>query len=66
VAVRRVVVTLDGKRLRVTRGRRFGAVVDLRGRGPGTAVVRNRIEGTRAGRSVVVRRTRTFRTCVGG
>jgi len=61
--VRRVVVTLDGKRLRVVRGRRFGSVVDLTGRGPGTAVVRIRIDGTRAGRTAVVRRQRTFRTC---
>jgi CubicO group peptidase (beta-lactamase class C family) len=63
VAVRRVVVTVDGRRVAVRRGRRFAATVDLAGRGPGVAVVRIRIEGRRGGRAVVVRRERSFRTC---
>ena len=58
--VRRISVRLDGKALRVRRGR---AVVDLRGRGPGVAVVRIRVDGTRRGRPVRLIRTRVFRTC---
>jgi CubicO group peptidase (beta-lactamase class C family) len=63
--VRRVSVRLDGKRVavrRTKRGRRT-AVIDLRGRGRGAAVVRIRVSGTRRGKKVTLRRTRVFRTC---
>ena len=61
--VRTVSVLLDGRRVPVRRGRRLSAVIDLRGRGPGTAVVRIRFAGTRRGRRAVVRQTRAYRTC---
>jgi hypothetical protein len=62
--VRAVAVSLDGKRVKVRRGRKYRAVIDLRGRpGPGTVKVRIRITGTRRGKRAVTRRTRTFRTC---
>lgn len=66
VTVRRVRATIDGRAVAVTRkGGRYRVVADLRGRGPGRAVVRLRVEGRRAGKAVVVRTTRAFRTCRG-
>jgi CubicO group peptidase (beta-lactamase class C family) len=59
--VRKVSVLLDGVPVAVARGK---AVIDLRGRGPGVAVVRIRVEGTRRGKPAVSRQTRAFRTCV--
>ena len=61
--VRKVTVTVDGRRARVRRGKRIRATVDLRGRTRGTAVVRIRIHGTRRGKRALVRETRAFRTC---
>ena len=58
---RKVSVGLDGEPIAVKRGK---AVIDLRGRGPGVAVVRIRISGVRRGRPAVLRQTRAFRTCV--
>ena len=62
--VRRVTVTVDGRRVRVRRGKRMRATVDLRGRTSGTAVVRIRVDGTRRGRRATSRQTRAFRTCL--
>ena len=61
--VRKVRVTLDGRRMRVVRGKRIRAVIDLRGRAKGKAVVRIRLTGTRRGKPATVKRTRVFRTC---
>ena len=61
--VRRVSVRLDGKVVRVRRGRRITVVVDPQVRGPGTVVVRIRFIGTRRGKRVSVDRTRVFETC---
>jgi hypothetical protein len=61
--LRRVAVSLDGRPIRVRRGKRITAVVDLRGRGPGIAVVRIRMRGTRGGKTVRTLRTRSFVTC---
>ncbi len=63
--VRKVTVRLDGKRVRVRRGKRGKrtAVIDLRGRRRGTAVVRIRIAGTRRGKAARSVQTRAFRTC---
>ena len=63
--VRKVTVRLDGKRVRVRRGKRGKrtAVIDLRGRRRGTAVVRIRIVGTRRGKAARSVQTRAFRTC---
>lgn len=63
--IRKASVTLDGEPVPVRRGRRMTAVIDLRGRPRGRAVVRIRLQGTRRGRPAVVRRTRAFRTCAG-
>ena len=63
--VRKVSVRLDGKAIPVRRGRRISAVVDLRGRGPGTAVVRIRLDGTRRGKPTRARQTRAFLICTG-
>jgi CubicO group peptidase (beta-lactamase class C family) len=62
--VRKVFVELDGTPVAVTRGKRTTAVIDLRGRPPGAAIVRIRIAGTRRGKPAVSRQTRAFRTCV--
>ena len=63
--VRKVTVLLDGVPVAVKKvRRRYRAVIDLRGRGPGTAVVRIRIQGKRRGKPAVSRQTRAFRTCV--
>jgi hypothetical protein len=60
--LRRVVMTLAGERLKVTRRKgRFTARVDLRGRPPGRYVLRIRAV-TVTGK--VLRRTRTYTTCV--
>jgi CubicO group peptidase (beta-lactamase class C family) len=61
--VRQVSVRLDGKRVRVRRGKRMTAVIDLRGRAPGLAVVRIRVTGVRRGKRATANTTRTFRTC---
>ena len=61
--VRKVKVTLDGRRIRVVRGKRMRALVDLRGRPPGKAVVRIRLTGTRRGKPATVKHKRVFRTC---
>ena len=61
--VRKVRVTLDGRRIRVVRGKRMRALVDLRGRPPGKAVVRIRLTGTRRGTPATVNHKRVFRTC---
>ena len=53
-------VTVDGKRVRVRRGRKFTARVDLRGKPRKIVVVRVRAV-TRSGK--VVRETRRYRTC---
>jgi hypothetical protein len=59
--IRSVRVTVDGKRVRARRKRgRYSAVIDLRGRPRGRAVVRTTIR-TSAGR--VFRTTRRYRTC---
>ena len=64
--VRRVTVKVDGRAIRVRkRGKRRTAIVDLRGRPAGTAVVRIRVVGTRRGKRAVSRQTRAFRTCRG-
>ena len=39
------------------------ALIDLRGRPPGKAIVRIRLTGTRRGKPATVKRTRVFRTC---
>jgi len=39
------------------------ALVDLRGRPPGKAVVRIRLTGTRRGKPATVKEKRVFRTC---
>ena len=49
--------------VRVVRGKRISAVIDLRGRAKGKAVVRIRLTGTRRGKPATVKRTRVFRTC---
>jgi hypothetical protein len=54
-------VDVDGKRVRIVRGRRLTAPVDLRGLPAGTYIVRV-VATTTTGRSVV--RTRRYRTCV--
>ena len=61
--VRRVSVRLDGRAVRVRRGRPITAVIDLRGRGPGRAVVRIRLDGTRRGKRIRVVKTRRYATC---
>ena len=61
--VRKVRVTLDGRRMRVVRGKRIRAVIDLRGRAKGKALVRIRLTGTRRGKPATVKRSRVFRTC---
>ena len=61
--VSKVSVLLDGRRVPLRGGRRLSAVIDLRGRARGTAVVRIRFAGTRRGRRAVSRQTRAFRTC---
>jgi hypothetical protein len=58
--VQRVMVLLDGVRIRVKKRK---AVIDLRGRGTGVAVVRIRVEGTKRGKRSTVRQTRAYRTC---
>jgi hypothetical protein len=61
--VRSISVRLDGRPAPFRRGRRIRALVDLRGRGPGTAVVRIRLDGTRRGQRARSVQTRAFRTC---
>jgi CubicO group peptidase (beta-lactamase class C family) len=62
--VKRVSVRLDGKRVRVRRGkRRMTAVVDLRRHAPGVARVRIRIDGTRRGKRARSAHTRAFVIC---
>jgi CubicO group peptidase (beta-lactamase class C family) len=61
--IRSVSVLVSGRPARVLRGRRLRAVVDLRGRGPGLAIVRIVVRGTRKGRPAGYRRTRVYRTC---
>ena len=62
--VRKVSVRLGGKAMPVRRRRgRITAVVDLRGRRPGAAVVRIRVVGTRRGKPARSRQTRAFFTC---
>ncbi|WP_354698199.1 hypothetical protein DSM112329_03864 [Paraconexibacter sp. AEG42_29] len=67
MTVQRVDVRLDGRRVRVKTSRgRMTAVIDLRGRGATVAIVRIVLRGVRAGKPVVVSRTRAFRTCAKG
>ena len=61
--VRKVKVTLDGRRILVVRGKRIRALIDLRGRPPGKAIVRIRLTGTRRGKPATVKQKRVFRTC---
>ena len=61
VRLRSATVTVDGRRVRVLRGRRLTAQVNLRGLPKGTVRVRV-VARTTTGR--VVRETRTYRTCV--
>jgi len=65
--IRRVSVRLDGKRVPVRRrGRRIIAVIDLRGRGAGVAVVRIAVYGSRRGKPARELQTRAFSTCRNG
>jgi len=59
--LRSAVVSLDGRRVRVRRGKKLTARIDLRGRPRGSFRVRV-VARTTAGR--VVRETRTYRTCI--
>jgi hypothetical protein len=61
-AVRSATVTVGGRRVRVLRGARITAPVDLRGRRRGLIAVRIRVV-TSTG--AVLRETRSYRTCVG-
>jgi hypothetical protein len=61
--IKHISVLVDGKRARVLRGKRIRAVVDLRGRGPGMAIVRIVVKGTRGGKKAAYRRTLAYRTC---
>jgi hypothetical protein len=62
--VRRVSVRLDGKPVRVRRGkRRMTAVVDLRRHAPGVALVRIRVAGKRHGKRARSTHTRAFVVC---
>jgi CubicO group peptidase (beta-lactamase class C family) len=61
--IQRIAVSLDGRPIRVRKGRRITAVVDLRGRRAGIAVVRIRLRGTRRGRTVRTLQTRSFVMC---
>lgn len=60
-ALRSATVTVNGKRVKVVRGRRLRAPVDLRGLPKGTVRVAVTVR-TRKGRTL--RSTRTYRTCV--
>ena len=59
----KVSVLLYDEPVPVSRGKRRTAVIDLRGRGPGIAVVRVRLAGKRHGKRTRVVQTRAFRTC---
>jgi hypothetical protein len=59
--IRSAVVTVNGKRARVVRGKRLRAAISLRGLPKGTFRVRVTVR-TRKGRTL--RSARTYRTCV--
>ena len=61
--IKRVSVLVDGVRARILRGKRIRAVIDLRGRGPGLAVVRIVVRGKKGRKSAGYRQTRAYRTC---
>lgn len=61
--IKRISVLLNGRPVRVRRGKRLTAVIDLRGRGAGISVVRVRIEGIRRGKPTQLVQTRAFKTC---
>jgi CubicO group peptidase (beta-lactamase class C family) len=65
--IRRVSVRLDGRRVPVRRrGGQITAIIDLRGRGPGIAVVRIAVYGARRGKPARSLQTRAFTTCRNG
>ena len=65
-SIRRVTVTVDGRRVRVRRGKRMTATVDLRGAGPGPPSCASASTGRGAAGAATSRQTRAFRTCFGG
>jgi pimeloyl-ACP methyl ester carboxylesterase len=65
IRLRKLTLTVNGRRTAVRRGARVRTVVvDLRRLPKATAVVRVRVDGTIKGRRIVRRDTRTYRTCI--
>jgi hypothetical protein len=61
--ITRASALVDGKRVKVRRGKRIRVNVDLRGRKAGLAILRITVKGKKGGSKATYRWTRAYRTC---